>query len=136
MKKTMKQKPNLPDDIDYPPRTIDWYEKWRSSSITDNWSQPQWEFMFDTALVHANVWGSGNFAMLGALGKREVQMGLVFEPQKVEIDRLNSPLAKIKKKNKVNIEKGEEMACKTKKNTNPSKKASKSTNAKSSKKSK
>jgi hypothetical protein len=72
-------KPSLPDDADWPDSTVTWFNAWCDSSRTDSFDATQWQYMFDTALVHASVWGSGNFAMLGELRARLTAMGLVFE---------------------------------------------------------
>ena len=81
----MTEKPHLPDDLtDWPEPTLEWFEAWRSSPHTDSWDMRHWQYMFDTAIVHSMVYGQFNFAMLGELRTREMQMGLTFEPPKQE----------------------------------------------------
>jgi hypothetical protein len=82
-KDTRLLKPDLPDDVDWPDSTVAWFSAWRDSSRTDSFDSLQWQYMFDTALVHASVWGSGNFAMLGELRARLIQMGLTFDNSSV-----------------------------------------------------
>ena len=72
-------KPLLPDTADWPEQTVLWFDTWRNSTRTDSWDDSQWQYLFDTALVHAEVWGSGNTALLGELRARESYMGLTFD---------------------------------------------------------
>lgn len=75
-------KPNLPEVIDWPEETVTWFNAWRDSPITETWGDVEWQYFYDTALVHASIWGSSNFAMLGELRGRLHAMGLTFEPPK------------------------------------------------------
>ena len=78
----MMNKPTLPDcGIDYPEATLEWFESWRRSNITDTWTELQWQYLFDTALLHASVWGMGNFQSMGELRRRQETMGLSFTQQ-------------------------------------------------------
>ncbi len=87
--KVKNTKPTLPDTSEWPQETETWFEAWRSSTRTNNWDQAQWQYLYDTALVHAEVWGSGNMFLIGELRQREAYMGLTFEfkpePQIMEV---------------------------------------------------
>ena len=72
------RKPGLPGSVEWPDETKKWFRTWWGSPRTDSWDQAQWQYLFDTALVHAEVWGSGNTAMMGELHRRESYMGLAF----------------------------------------------------------
>lgn len=74
-----REKPHLPTDTDWPPQTVEWFEAWRDSRCTDQWDERQWQYMFDTAIVHSLVYGSFAFNWLPELRTRLVQMGLVFD---------------------------------------------------------
>lgn len=78
------RKPNLPKVEGQPwcTETKRWYKSWRDSPTTDSWDARQWQFLFDTALVHQTVWYDGDLSKLGELRAREAQMGLIFEPAK------------------------------------------------------
>ena len=80
----MQTKPNLPDTSEWAPETLEWYRVWKDSSRTDEWDDAQWQFMFDTAVVHSLIYGAGNFALLGELRNRLAYMGLTFEEKKQE----------------------------------------------------
>lgn len=71
-------KPRLPAGTDWPPETEEWFAAWRDSDRTDGWDAPQWQFLFDTAVVHALVYGSQQFSWLQELRVREQHMGLGF----------------------------------------------------------
>ncbi|RVU97045.1 hypothetical protein EII22_08920 [Coriobacteriales bacterium OH1046] len=72
-------KPELPGSFDFCDATREWYAAWRSSRCTDGWDMRQWNYMFDTAIVHSLVYGSYDFSWLAELRARLTQMGLEFE---------------------------------------------------------
>ncbi|MDD7203218.1 MAG: hypothetical protein SOV20_08765 [Coriobacteriales bacterium] len=74
------QKPNLPrvDGQPWCTETKKWFKAWRDSPATDSWDERQWQFLFDTALVHSAVWYDGDMTKIGELRAREAQMGLTF----------------------------------------------------------
>lgn len=74
-----EEKPTLPPDTDWPIETVKWFNSWRSHRCTNNWDERHWQYMFDTALVHALVYGSSDFGALPELHKRLSFMGLEFE---------------------------------------------------------
>jgi hypothetical protein len=74
-----REKPDLPSDTDWPPQTVEWFNAWRDDHITDSWDAVQWQYMFDTAIVHSLVYGSFAFNWLPELRARLVQMGLEFD---------------------------------------------------------
>lgn len=72
-------KHELPSNIDFPDETKQWFDDWVKSERTKNWDAAQWQYFYDTALVHASVWGSGDMAMLGELRTRLAYLGLTFD---------------------------------------------------------
>lgn len=68
----------LPKHMRFPPQTIKWFEAWKRDPITDGWGEAQCQFLLDTALIHAAVWGMGKFELSNELMRREQQMGLKF----------------------------------------------------------
>lgn len=74
------EKPHLPDGTEWPPETEEWFEAWRESPSTDSWDARQWQYMFDTAIVHALIYQSNQFNYLGELRARLSYMGLNFDP--------------------------------------------------------
>lgn len=66
---------DLPDNIDWPERTREWWQKWVEAPIVKGWTPLQWEFLLDTALLHATVWGSGDMSKLSELRTRTTLLG-------------------------------------------------------------
>ena len=62
-----REKPTLPTDTDWPAETVTWF------------NERQWQYVMDTAIVHALVYGSNDFGALAELDKRLRFMGLTFE---------------------------------------------------------
>lgn len=77
-------KPTLPrvDGQPWCAETKRWFKAWRDSPATDSWDRRQWQFLFDTALVHMAVWYDGDLTKVGELRTREAQMGLGFDEPK------------------------------------------------------
>ena len=48
--------PDLPDDHDWPDQTRRWWETWRSSPQSQGFTASDWDFLLDTALLHARLW--------------------------------------------------------------------------------
>jgi len=66
--------PELPEHIDWPSATRDWWSTWRSSPLTQAWTSTDWDFLLDTALLHAEFW-SGNLAVAAELRLRVAKFG-------------------------------------------------------------
>jgi hypothetical protein len=52
--------PELPDwpggDGDWPKRTREWWAMWQASPQAEHFSSTDWDFLLDTALIHARLW--------------------------------------------------------------------------------
>jgi hypothetical protein len=96
------EKPDLPSDMEWPDATLGWFKAWQKSFRTDGWDEAQWAYMFDTALVHALVWGDSNFTMLGELRQRLSYLGLSFDQKKETIvyvdEKKVTPLEEFRKR--------------------------------------
>lgn len=46
----------LPDDIPWHPRTQAWWQSWRSSPLAQTFTDGDWDFLLDTALLHSEMW--------------------------------------------------------------------------------
>lgn len=80
MPRTESDKPEgLPATTDWADETIAWFEAWRDSPRTDEWDAVQWQFFYDTAVVHSAVYGFNDLSQLPELSKRLQFMGLTFE---------------------------------------------------------
>jgi hypothetical protein len=58
--------PELPDDYEWPPRTRKWWQTWRESPQAQTFLDTDWDYLLDTAVLHAEFW----------LGDRRVEPGL------------------------------------------------------------
>ena len=80
----MKEKPKLPDSMDWCEETIAWFEAWRNSPRTDGWDELQWQYLQDTAVLHNYVY-LGNTTFFPELHKRLNYMGIEFEGKKAQV---------------------------------------------------
>lgn len=48
--------PELPDDFDWPERTREWWSMWGSSPLSADYTETDWDFLLDTAMLHAKFW--------------------------------------------------------------------------------
>ena len=46
----------LPNDIPWHPRTKAWWNSWRSSPLAQTFTDGDWDFLLDTALLHSEMW--------------------------------------------------------------------------------
>lgn len=54
--------PDLPDLIDWPAPTRTWWETWRQSPQSVSFTDTDWSFLLDTALLHARLWAGDSGA--------------------------------------------------------------------------
>ena len=66
--------PDLPDVADWPSQTLAWWETWRRSPQSSTFTDTDWDFLIDTALLHADYW-TGNLAVAGELRLRAAKFG-------------------------------------------------------------
>ena len=46
-----------------------WWEHLASTPGADSWTEADWDNLMNAALIHADIWGSGNFASVPILNK-------------------------------------------------------------------
>jgi hypothetical protein len=66
--------PELPGEFDWPSATMRWWETWRSSPQAQTFTSTDWDFLIDTALLHAEYW-AGNTAVGAELRLRVAKFG-------------------------------------------------------------
>ncbi|MER7174209.1 hypothetical protein [Streptomyces mesophilus] len=70
--------PDLPwwpgEEGDWPERTRDWWQMWRASPQAEHFSSTDWDFLLDTALIHARLW-SGEASAAAELRLRVAKFG-------------------------------------------------------------
>lgn len=91
--------PELPGQFDWPEPTRSWWENWRRSAQAQRMSETDWDFMLDTAMLHAELW-SGNGAVASELRLRVAKFGATLEDRQrlkmaiVEPETKKKPAAK------------------------------------------
>lgn len=66
--------PDLPDGFDWPDVTREWWETWRRSPQAKTFTDTDWSFLVDTAVMHAEFW-LGNRALAAELRLRVAKFG-------------------------------------------------------------
>lgn len=77
----------LPDSHEWPQATLDWWETWRTCAQASKFTDTDWSFLLDTAVLHAEFW-LGNRALAGELRLRAAKFGATPEDRarlKIEI---------------------------------------------------
>ncbi|MDV6290316.1 hypothetical protein R2F25_30370 [Streptomyces sp. UP1A-1] len=58
----------------WPERTREWWQMWIDSPQAEHFGSADWEYLLDTALIHARYW-SGNLSLAGELRLRVAEFG-------------------------------------------------------------
>ena len=86
---------DLPDDIDWPERTQHWWAAWVESPLTASWTPLTWQYLLDTALIHREIWATGNVARMGELRARVERLGAVGDAPAAASSTPHAPTAKV-----------------------------------------
>ena len=46
----------LPKETAWHPRTVAWWATWRKSPLAQTFTESDWDFLLDTALLHTEMW--------------------------------------------------------------------------------
>jgi len=71
--------PELPDEVDWHPRTVVWWETWRRSAQAQEFQATDWSFLLDTALMHHTMWAKGRWEFAAELRLRAAKFGATVE---------------------------------------------------------
>lgn len=63
----------------WPEATRRWWSTWGSEPVAQDFSATDWDFLLDTALIHAKVWGEADLKLLPELRLRVAKMGATVE---------------------------------------------------------
>lgn len=66
--------PDLPDALEWPAATRDWWAMWGTSPLSADFTATDWSYLLDTALLHARVW-SGQPSHAAELRLRVAKFG-------------------------------------------------------------
>lgn len=70
----MVRGPELPDGLDWPDATRDWWEIWRNSPQAQTFTDTDWSFLLDTAILHMEFW-DGDRSVAAELRLRAAKFG-------------------------------------------------------------
>ncbi len=89
--------PDLPGGIEWPLPTLAWWETWRSSPQAQAFTSTDWDFLVDTALLHARFW-KGDEKVAGELRLRVAKFGATPEDRARLRMQIGDPKAEQSKK--------------------------------------
>lgn len=69
---------DLPATHEWPEATVKWWQAWRTSPQAAKFTDTDWSFMLDTAVLHAEFW-LGNRTVAGELRLRVAKFGATME---------------------------------------------------------
>ena len=85
--------PELPGGHEWPAQTLRWWQTWRTAPQSQALTSTDWDFLLDTALIHAAFW-LGNATVAGELRLRVAKFGATPEDRmrlRMQIDETQPP---------------------------------------------
>ncbi|MGZ7496139.1 phage terminase small subunit [Corynebacterium sp. ZY180755] len=73
------EQPPLPESVPWPEETTNWWKMWGESPQAELFGTTDWEFLKDTALLHAQLWGNGDMSVMAELRIRVAKFGATME---------------------------------------------------------
>lgn len=78
------EQPDLPEyfryedrKIKFPARTLEWWAQWNGSPLAQGFTEHDWSYLTDTAVLHAQFWlGLGSVKIAGELRQRLAKFGV------------------------------------------------------------
>lgn len=88
--------PELPDDVlpngeEWHPATLRWWETWRLSAQSQTFTETDWRFLLDTALMHHTMWSKGRWEYAGELRLRCGKFGATPEDRMRLKQKVHTP---------------------------------------------
>ena len=90
--------PELPDTHDWPEATQAWWQTWRTSAQAKTFTDTDWSFLLDTAVLHAEFW-LGDRSVAAELRLRAAKFGATPEDRarlKIEVGEPPEPKGRAK----------------------------------------
>lgn len=63
------------DDESWHPRTVQWWTTWRRSAQAQTFTETDWDFLLDTALMHHTMWAKKRWEFAAELRLRAAKFG-------------------------------------------------------------
>jgi hypothetical protein len=76
--RTPTPQPELPAGVEWHPQTILWWHMWGQTELSDDFTDAEWSYLTDTALLHNEFWG-GDFKLAAELRLRAAKFGITPE---------------------------------------------------------
>lgn len=70
--------PPLPDGVNWPQATRDWWATWASSPLAEDFTDLDWSYLIDTAALHAQMW-MGDVKLAAEIRLRVAKFGVTPE---------------------------------------------------------
>jgi hypothetical protein len=67
--------PELPEDMDWHARTRAWWQMWANSPQAETFTETDWSFLLDTALMHHAMWSKGQWTLAAEVRLRVAKFG-------------------------------------------------------------
>jgi hypothetical protein len=67
--------PDLPKDIEWHPRTVAWWQMWQRSPQAELFTESDWSFLLDTALMHSAMWARSQWTLAAEVRLRVAKFG-------------------------------------------------------------
>ena len=74
--------PSLGDDEGWHQRTVDWYQTWRVSAQAQTFTDTDWDFLIDTALMHHIMWSKSKWEFASEVRLRGAKLGATRDDRK------------------------------------------------------
>ncbi|WP_261954338.1 hypothetical protein [Streptomyces nigrescens] len=75
--------------VEWHPRTLAWWHTWRTSPQAQTFTDTDWEFLIDTALMHHAMWSKGQWTLAAEVRLRAAKFGATPEDRarlKLKVD--------------------------------------------------
>lgn len=71
----LAEAPELPDDVEWHERTRAWWDMWKRSAQAETFTETDWSFLLDTALMHHAMWSNGQWTLAAEVRLRVAKFG-------------------------------------------------------------
>lgn len=79
MYRTPTEQPELPAGIDWHPQTVLWWHMWGQTELADDFTDAEWSYLVDTALIHNQFWTNADIRCASELRLRAAKFGVTPE---------------------------------------------------------
>jgi hypothetical protein len=67
--------PSLGEDFDWHVQTVKWWDMWGRAPQAQNFTESDWQFLIDTALMHHAMWSKGQWTLAAEVRLRVAKFG-------------------------------------------------------------